>query len=264
MRGTKFLIGALLSPFIVGCAVLDNTLPVLGTVENGVYTHPVGAYSCPIPTSDQGFVGEAIIVDAAQDIKTVQRLIPRDQLRPGESSIQNVIVYPIEIIPNSFARFTDAADEEIRLDISYRQFRDRDTAEDVYASGYSGGNYDVLVEAHRVRNGREYGVGVAQLPYWVKGMVYMGFDFWEEYLNGDDPGPHLDVIFNIVIDDWHYRFLLRNSSLEFLPPDVNPKDLMAVNDALKAHPEIMEEMEERLWSLVSRCTLTPPAFTATQ
>jgi len=264
MRGTKLLIGALLSPFIVGCAVLDNTLPVLGTVENGVYTHVEGAFSCPIPTSDQGFAGEALILDAAEDIKTVQRLIPASPLRPGESSIQNVIVYPIAIIPNSFVRFTDAADEEIRLDISYRRFRDRDTAEEVYASGYSGGSYDVLVEAHRVRDGREYGVGVSQLPYWVKGRVYMGFDFWEEYLNGDKPGPHLDVILNIVVDNWHYRFLLRNSSLEFLPSDVNPKDLMAVNDELKANPDIMEEMEERLWSVVSQCTLTPPVLTATR
>ena len=83
----------------------------------------------------------------------------------------------------------------------------------------------------------------------------MGADLWMSFLHGDDPAPSLDVIINLIEDGTHYWFLLRNSSLEFIPAAVNPKDLEAVFAVFKEDQGMIEEMESRLWAVVKDCRL---------
>jgi len=242
-----------------GCAMMDETLPVLGVVEDGVYTQPDGAFRCPLPGPEQGFEGDVTIIDAGEIIRTRQVVIPVGERRPGEGSMRNEIIYPNQIVPNPTIRFTDAADDNRWVEILHRPMRDVDEAETVYASGYGGGNYGLLRETRGNRDGREYGMAVLQLPYFLKGPGYMGLDLWKLYLNGDDPGPDVDVVLNLIEDERHYEFVLHTTSLEFLEPGVNPKDLMAVNDALKADTQLLATLENRLFNLARACRFSPLA-----
>lgn len=241
------------------CAVMDQTLPVLGVVEDGIYTQPSGAFECPLPGPGQGFVGEVTIVDAGEIVRTRQVVIPVGERRPGEGSMRNEIIYPTKIVPNPTIRFTDTSDEKRWLEILYRPMRGVDEIETVYTSGYGGGNYGLLRETRGNRDGLEFGMAVLQLPYFVKGPGYMGVDLWELYLKNDDPGPDIDVALNLIVGGQHYYFLLHTTSLEFLGPGVNPKDLMVVNDALKADTEMLTTLEDRLFDLALACRFAPLA-----
>lgn len=238
---------------LAGCAITDQTLPVLGVVEDGVYTQPDGAFQCPLPGRDQGFAGDVTIIDASEIVRTRQVVIPVGERKPWEGSLRTETVYPNKIVPRSTIRFTDAAEEKRWLEILFRPLRANEDPETVYTSGYGGGNYGLLRESRGNRDGLEYGMAVLQLPYFVKGPGYMGADLWVLYLNGDDPGPDIDVALNLIDGDRHYFFLLRTTSLEFLGPDVNPKDLMAVNAALKADTDALTTLEERLFTLARAC-----------
>lgn len=253
------IIAAFSFSLLCGCTLVDQTLPVLGVVEDGIYTQPSAAFQCPLPGPAQGFEGDVTIVDAGEIVRTRQVVIPVGERRPGEGSMRNEIIYPTQIVPNPTIRFTDNADERRRLEISYRPMRDIDETETVYTSGYGGANYGLLRETRGNRDSIEYGMAVLQLPYFVKGSGYMGFDLWELYLNGDDPGPDIDVVLNLIEDGQHYYFLLRTTSLEFLGSDVNPKDLMAVNEVLKADTEMLTTLENRLFDLASACSFAPLA-----
>lgn len=254
MRAISTILAVLV---LAGCASLKSDLPVLGAVENGIYTQPDGAFACPIPGPEQGFRGTAGIRDAAELVETRQRLIPVNERKPWDPQLRNEIVYPIKVVASHLVRFTDEADPKRWLEVQFRPMRPVDTPEAVYASGYGGGNYGLLREAHRTRDGLEYGMAVLQLPYFVKGRGYMGMDLWEMYLNGDDPGPDIDVVFNVIHAGRHISFLLHTTSLEFLSEDVNPKDLMAVNAALKADPDMLRAVEDRLFALVAQCRFSP-------
>jgi len=242
---------------LAGCTSLESDLPVLGMVENGIYTQPDGAFACPVPGPGQGFRGAVRIRDAAELVETRQRVIPVDERKPWDPQLRNEIVYPIKVVASHIVRFTDEADPKRFLEVQFRPMRPVDTAEAVYGSGYGGGNYGLLREAHRDRDGLEYGMAVLQLPYFVKGRGYMGMDLWEMYLNGDDPGPDIDVVFNVIHAGQHVSILLHTSSLEFLPEDVNPKDLMTVNAALKSDPDVLDTVEDRLFTLVAQCRFSP-------
>jgi len=244
-----------------GCALMDQSLPVLGVVEDGFYTQPNGAFRCPLPGLEQGFEGDVTIIDAGEIVRTRQVVIPVGERRPGEGSMRDEIIYPTTIVPNPTIRFTDTADEKRWLEILHRPMREVDEAETVYASGYGGGNYGLLRETRGNRHGLEYGMAVLQLPYFVKGRGYMGADLWQLYLHGDDPGPDIDVALNLIVNNQHYYFLLPTTSLEFLAPDVNPKDLMAVYEVLKSDAEMLTTLEERLFSFARACHLSPLANT---
>lgn len=252
----KWRLAALTLSLVTGCAIMDQTLPVLGTVENGTYTQPNNALQCPLPGPAQGFGGDVTIIDAGKITRTRQVVIPVGDRKPGEGTLRNEIIYPEKIVPNPTIRFTDNADEKRRLEILFRPLRPDEDPETVYTSGYGGGNYSLLRETRGQRDGLEYGMAVLQLPYFVKGRGYMGVDLWQMYLNGDDPGPDIDVALNLIKGNYHYFFLLRTSSLEFLDPSVNPKDLMAVNDALKVDDEALKTLEDRLFVLARDCDLT--------
>lgn len=234
---------------LVGC----ETLPVLGSVEDGVYTQPDDAFQCPLPGPEQGFAGDVTIIDAAEIVRTQQVVIPVGERKPWEGLLRTETVYPNKVVPRSTIRFTDTADEKRWLEILFRPLREGEDPEAVYVSGYGGGNYGLLRESRGNRDGLEYGMAVLQLPYFVKGRGYMGLDLWELYLNGDDPGPDIDVALNLIDGDYHYFFLLHTTSLEFLGPGVNPKDLIAVNAALKADTEALTVLEDRLFSLARAC-----------
>lgn len=241
---------------LAGCAITDRPLPVLGSIEDGVYTQADGAFQCPAPGPEQGFAGDVTIIDAAEIVRTRQVVIPVGERKPWEGSLRTEPVYPRKIVPSSTVRFTDSADEKRWLEILFRPLRADEDREAVYASGYGGGNYGLLRETRGTRDGLEYGMAVLQLPYFVKGPGYMGLDLWSHYLNGDDPGPDIDVALNLIDGDRHYFFLLRTTSLEFLEPNVNPKDLMAVNAALKADMETLTALEDRLFTLARACRFT--------
>lgn len=240
-----------------GCAAIESAdrAPVLGVVENGVYTHPNRAFRCPLPTSEQGFAGEVAITDAARIVETVQRVIPVDERRPGDPPLREEIVYPVKYKPRAVVTFEDTDAEKTMLEIGFRRLQADESRAVVLGSGYGGGNYGVLFEGMRRREGREYGAAVAQLPYWTRGEGYMGVDLWASFLNGDEPAPSLDVIFNLIEGEAHYWFLLRNSSLEFIPETVNPKDLEAVFRAFEGNKQVIATMENRLWSIVKDCRL---------
>lgn len=243
---------------LTGCAIIEaaNALPVLGTIEDGMYTHPDKTFSCPVPGPAQGLQGEVTVRDAIKIEETVQRVIPAAQLKPWESPVQNVVI-STEYGATGEITFKDSAGLKNRLNIGARVMRPQDTQEIALRTHFDSGNYAPLMEASRSRDGRDYSISVAQLPYAEKGEVgYMGYSLWRLFLEGDDPAPDLDVLINIVDGDAHFWFLLRNSSLEFVPEGVNPKDLEATYKAFKANPAIAEEMEERLWDIVSRCELS--------
>jgi len=248
---------ALTISLLCGCALMDQTLPVLGSVEDGIYTQPTGAFRCPLPGPEQGFAGDVAIVDAGEIVRTRQVVIPVGERKPGEGSLRNEVIYPTQVVPRPTIRFTDTANEKRWLEILYRPMREVDEAEVVYTSGYGGGNYGLLRQTRGNRDGLEFGTAVSQLPYFERGTGYMGLDLWEQYLNGDDPGPDIDVALNLIVDGQHYFFLLHTTSLEFLGPDVNPKDLMAVNAALKADTEMLTTLEDRLFALARACRFAP-------
>ena len=252
-RSTMLIVWVL--ALLTGCAAIEsaNRPPVLGAVENGVYTHPNRAFRCSLPTSRQGFAGGVEITDAARIVETVQRVIPVDERRPGDPPLREEIVYPVKYKPRAVVTFEDTGAEKTMLEIGFRRLRADESREAVFTSGYGGGNYGVLFEGMRRREGREYGAAVAQLPYWRKGEGYMGADLWASFLNGAEPAPSLDVIFNLVEGDAHYWFLLRNSALEFIPETVNPKDLEAVFQAFEGDRQVSATMENRLWSIVKDC-----------
>ena len=250
-------LSALMLPLLAGCAIADQTLPVLGTIEGGLYEQPNSMFQCPLPNASQGFASEVAIIDAGKITRTRQVVIPVDERKPWEGPLRTETIYPEKIVPIASVRFTDTADEERRLEVSFRPLSAGEDPETVLTSGYSGGNYGLLRERRGTLDGLEYGMAVLQLPYFVKGPGYMGVDLWESYLNGDDPGPDLDVALNVIVEGHHYFFLLHTTSLEFLPSGVNPKDLMAVNDVLKADTQTQSVLEERLLSFVSACRLTP-------
>lgn len=241
-----------------GCAIIEaaNALPVLGTIEDGVYTHPDKTFSCPVPGPAQDFQGEVTVRDAIKIVETVQRIIPESQRKPWESSIQNVPV-STEYGATGEITFRDSSGGKTRLNIGARVMRPQDTPEVTLRTHFDSGNYAPLMEASRSRDGRDYSIAIAQLPYAEKGEVgYMGYSLWRLFLEGDDPAPDLDAVLNIVERDVHFYFLLRNSALDFVPEGVNPKDLEATYKALKANPSVAEEMEERLWDIVKRCELS--------
>jgi hypothetical protein len=250
-------LSALMLPLITGCAAIDQSLPVLGTVEAGVYQQPDSMFQCPLPNASQGFQGEVTIIDAGKITRTRQVVIPVDERKPWEGPLRTETIYPAEIVAIAQVRFTDAADDKRRLEVSFRPLRPDEDPETVLTSGYAGGNYGLLQETRGTLDGFEYGMAVLQLPYFTKGPGYMGVDLWESYLTGDDPGPDIDVFMNVIVEGHHYVFQLRTTSLEFLPSDVNPKDLMAVNDVLKADTKTQAVLKERLLSFVQACRLTP-------
>jgi hypothetical protein len=238
------------------CAIVEqaNKPPVLGSVENGVYTHAKQAFSCPLPTLEQGFIGAVSITDAGKVEKTVQRVIPVDERRPWDPVLRDEVV-STSYTPSAVVLFEDAQAEKTRLEIGYRTMKPEEDPDTILTSGYGGGNYGLLLETERRDADRAYGVAVAQLPYWPKerGPGYAGVDLWASFLNGDEAAPSLDVIFNLIEGDRHFWFLLRNSALEFIPANVNPKDLDAVYEAFKADQGAVEAMENRLWALVKDC-----------
>ena len=130
---------------LTGCAVIEraNRLPVLGLVEDGVYTHPNGVFQCPLPTLKQGFVGEVEIEDASRIVRTVQRVIPVNERRPGDPPLRDEIVYPIKYKPQSVVTFRDASEEKTMLEIGFRPVKASERREDVLKSQYSGGKLRV-------------------------------------------------------------------------------------------------------------------------
>lgn len=241
-----------------GCALTNQPLPVLGVVEDGIYSSPRGDFVCPLPGTDQGFSGEVTIVDAGEIFETRQVVIPVGERKPGEGTLRNEIVYPKKVVPNPTITFTDSASEGRWLEILSRPLRPGEEHAEIYASGYGGGNYGLLRESRGERDGLKYGMAVLQMPYFVKGHGYMGVDLWEMYLNGDDPGPDIDIAINLIDHDQHYFFLMRTTSLEFLTSDTNPKDLMAVYDRLRSDTGTISLLEERMFALVRACRFTPP------
>ncbi len=241
-----------------GCAAIEaaNALPVFGTIEDGVYTHPDKTFSCPVPGPAQDFQGEVTVRDAIKVVETVERVVPKNEREIWEPAVQQV---PVSTTYGSTAEITfrDSSGLKTRLNIGARVMRPQDTREVTLRTHFDSGNYAPLMEASRNRDGRDYTIAIAQLPYAEKGEVgYMGYSLWRLFLEGDDPAPDLDAVMNIVEGDVHFWFLLRNSALDFVPEGVNPKDLEATYAALKANPSVAEEMEERLWDIVSRCELS--------
>lgn len=238
------------------CAAIEqaNKAPVLGQVEDGFYTHAKRAFSCPLPAMEQGFTGAAVITDAGKVEKTAQRVIPVDERRPWEPVLREEVI-STSYTPSAVVLFEDAQAEKTWLEIGFRKMHAEEDPDTVYTSGYGGGNYGLLLEGERRHEGRKYGVAVAQLPYWPKerGPGYAGVDLWASFLNGDEDAPSLDVIFNLIEGDRHFWFRLRNSALAFIPATVNPKDLDAVYQALKADQSAAAAMENRLWALVKDC-----------
>jgi hypothetical protein len=248
---------SLLSILLLGaCALVEqaNRAPVLGSLNDGVYTHAKQAFSCPLPTSEQSFTGAISITDAGKVEKTVQRVIPVNERRPWDPVLRDEVV-SISYTPSGVVLFEDAEADKTRLEIGFRTMKREEDPATVLTSGYGGGNYGLLLETERSEAGRVYGVAVAQLPYWPKesGPGYAGVDLWASFLNGDEPAPTLDVIFNLIEGDRHFWFLLRNSALEFVPAHVNPKDLDAVYEMFKADQSAVSVMENRLWVLVKDC-----------
>jgi len=241
-----------LAGLLSGCA-LDDDLPLTGRIEGGTYTHATGTFQCPMPGPRQGFFGPVNIEDASRIVETTTRLVPAEQRKPWEPALREEEVYPARIVPAMRVRFTSAQNDGIFLETAARPLQERDTPDDVLRSGYSGGNLGLLTEAIRVREGVPYGMAIVQAPLFLKGRGYMGFDLWQLYLEGDEPGPDIDVYFNFVEQESHYSFRLRASSLDYLPGNVNPKDLVAVYDTLKADKALLAHLEERLWDLAGKC-----------
>lgn len=251
------ILAALSMGLLSGCTVMDQTLPVLGTVENGSYTQANDVFKCPLPGQEQGFVGDVEILDAGKLVETRQIVVPVDERKPWESALREETVYPARIVPTSTIRFTDRADVKRHLEILFRPLPPDADHDTVFASGYGGGNYGLLRESRGAHDGLEYGMAVLQLPYFVKGPGYMAVDLWASYLTGDEPGPDIDVVLNLMVGDTHYFVRLRTSALEFLAADINPKDLMAVYAALKDDPETLTRLEDRLFSWVRACRFAP-------
>ena len=249
-----------LSTFLVfvlsACAVIEhaNKAPVLGSVENGVYTHAKQAFSCPLPNIEQGFTGAVAITDAGKVEKTVQRVVPVNERKPWEPALRNEVI-STSYTPSAVVLFEDEAADKTRLEIGFRKIKPEEDPATILTSGYGGSNYGLLLEAERTALDRVYGVAVAQLPYWPKGRgpAYAGVDLWTSFLNGDEAAPSLDVIFNLIEGERHFWMLLRNSALVFIPTNVNPKDLDAVYETLKAELRAIAIMENRQWTLVQDC-----------
>ncbi len=242
---------------VSGCAQFRNELPVLGLLENGNYTQPDRAFRCPVPGHAQGFSDSVRVEDAAQDIKTRRVMVPQSEYRAGWPIFRDEVIYPIGAKPNHTVSFLDAADENQSLAIQFRPLRENEDPETAYRTGYGGSNIGMLFEARRQREGVEYDMAIVQYPYHIKDRPYGGIDPWRAYLNGDKPGPVIETVFNIIQNGQHYYFTLRTSSLDKLPAGVNPKDLMAVYDALGADLELLTELEDRLWTLVRQCRFAP-------
>lgn len=255
--------------FLSGCSVWD-TPELMGTVSNDTYTYPGNLFSCPLPGPAQGFHNVTEINDVAEIIKRERRLEPNHPRANIEGPWVDKIIYPITYKPSTIIRMRDKDNKGTAIDISFRTLKSDDNRDPIYTSGYGGGNYgllheEVATDTFGTDENLKYGLALAQLPYWTKGVGYMGADLWLLHLQSDEPAPSIDTVVNIIKGNYHFTILMHSSSQPFLPDDLNFRDLEQVYNHLKGNPTILKTAKQNALNWLKHCQFndkkeeTPPS-----
>ncbi|MDX1444262.1 MAG: hypothetical protein R3270_10910 [Gammaproteobacteria bacterium] len=209
---------------IAGCALVNADPPMMGTVENGVYTHPKGRFSCPVNASLPGLDGELRIVDARRIVKT--EYIPLRQRAPGDPKNNRVV--SDETVPANTVRFDYASGAVVEFTSGLR----RHTEENVLQSGMSGGLSWRFDRREIAREPGRMMTGILLVPWHDENDSYMGTNIAERYRLGEGPDPTLWIHSNIVISQRVHTVTAKLPIGMFLAPGSDHRDLRANRDSL--------------------------------
>lgn len=235
----------LLHLLIAGCALINAEPPMMGKLENGIYTHPKGGFSCLVNGEFPGLSGQPKIVDASRIVKTEH--IPLWQREPGDP--KNTRIVSDKTVPSNTVRFEYASGVVVEFTSGTRVH----SIESVLQSGMSGG-FSWRFDRREIARGKGRMMTVLMLvPWHEEGSSYMGTNIAEAYRSGEGPNPALWVHSNIVIAERVHTVTIKLPAEPLLSPGVHPRDLTAVRDDLASQHAVHDKLFNRVDEWLASC-----------
>lgn len=231
---------------IGGCSTLTH-LPVMGTVSDGVYSHPQGNFFCPLLAESIGLTGAPRITDAYRVTRTEN--IPLSEREPGDW--RNNRVVSDETRASRIVKFEDKTGTVIEIASGIRSH----SVELTLADGMGGGSSWLFGKREMKHTQGRMVLGLMLVPWHEEGLIYMGVDIAEAYRRGQGgPDAQLWIRSNLVMEsEAVHTISIQLPAAPLLMEEIGPRDLLAIRDYFRTHPSMQEELFANSYVWLESC-----------
>lgn len=247
----KYLAVIVVLHTLSACTAFDSEPPMQGWIEAGLYHHPLGHFTCPIPNQQMGFDRENLrIVDAW-----------RDQYREPDPFSSNPLFKERLVVngikPDSGATFRDGprvGTASIVKIIPGGMIHGRD---DVLSTYFGSGFAKPLDTAYFSSRHGDVGYQLALVPWYDPEQSYMGANLLADYMADDKKAPpDLVATLNVIHGETHYHVEWKINVGPILPLDMHRRDLPKILRYIESQPERVSRMRQVLTQWFESCDIT--------